>query len=236
MKSFLNNFGSLQSRKALKAAFPFTLPIFAGFWFLGISYGIYMNVCGFSWIYPALMSLTIFAGSVEFIVVNLLLGSFNPIQAFALTFIVNSRHLFYGISMLDKYRGLGMKKFYLIFGLCDESFSINYTAKIPDDVDRGLFYFWVTLLNQFYWVSGSTLGGIFGSMIEFDTHGLEFILTAMFVVIFLEQFLKEKKHLNAWIGFAASLCCLFIFGAENFILPSMAVILIFLTIFRRKLE
>ena len=113
MKSFLNNFGSLQSRKALKAAFPFTLPIFAGFWFLGISYGIYMNVCGFSWIYPALMSLTIFAGSVEFIVVNLLLGSFNPIQAFALTFIVNSRHLFYGISMLDKYRGLGMKKFYL---------------------------------------------------------------------------------------------------------------------------
>ena len=113
---------SLKSKKALKAAFPFTLPIFAGFWFLGMSYGIYMNVCGFSWIYPALMSLTIFAGSVEFIAVNLLLGSFNPIQAFILAFIVNARHLFYGISMLEKYRGLGLKKFYLIFGLCDESF------------------------------------------------------------------------------------------------------------------
>ena len=236
MKAFLDKFISFQSRKAFKAAFPFTLPIFAGFWFLGISYGIYMNVCGFSWIYPALMSLTIFAGSVEFIVVNLLLGSFNPIQAFILTFMVNSRHLFYGISMLDKYRSLGLKKFYLIFGLCDESFSINYTAKIPNGVDRGLFYFWITFLNHFYWVSGSTLGGIFGSMIKFDTHGLEFILTAMFVVIFLEQFLKESNHLNALTGFVASFVCLFTFGAENFILPSMAAILIFLTFFRSKLE
>ena len=110
MKTFLNKFISLKSQTAFKAAFPFTLPIFAGFWFLGLSYGIYMNVLGFSWIYPALMSLTIFAGSVEFIVVNLLLGSFNPIQAFILAFIVNARHLFYGISMLDKYRGLGIKR------------------------------------------------------------------------------------------------------------------------------
>lgn len=195
-----------------------------------------MNVCGFSWIYPALMSLTIFAGSVEFIAVNLLLGSFNPIQAFILAFIVNARHLFYGISMLEKYRRLGLKKFYLIFGLCDESFSINYTAKIPEGVDRGLFYFWITFLNQIYWVSGATLGGIFGSLIKFDTHGLEFILTSLFVVIFLEQFLQEKNHLNALTGFLASFLCLIIFGAENFILPSIAVILIFLTIFRRKLE
>lgn len=232
MKKFIG----LKSRKAFKAAFPFTLPIFAGFWFLGMSYGIYMNICGFSWIYPALMSLTIFAGSVEFIAVNLLLGSFNPLQAFILAFIVNARHLFYGISMLGKYRGLGLKKFYLIFGLCDESFSINYTAKIPEGVDRGLFYFWVTLLNQFYWVSGSTLGGIFGSLIKFDTHGLEFILTSLFVVIFLEQFLQEKNHLNAWTGFSASFLCLIIFGAENFILPSIAIILILLTIFRRKIE
>ena len=236
MKNLLDKFISLKSRKALKAAFPITLPIFAGFWFLGISYGIYMNVSGFHWIYPALMSLTIFAGSVEFIVVNLLLGSFNPLQAFILAFIVNARHLFYGISMLDKYRDLGMKKFYLIFGLCDESFSINYTAKIPEGVDRGLFYFWVTFLNQFYWVSGSTLGGIFGSMIKFDTHGLEFILTSLFVLIFLEQFLKENNHINALTGFLASIICLLIFGAENFILPSIAAILILLTIFRSKIE
>ncbi len=195
-----------------------------------------MNAAGFSWIYPALMSLTIFAGSIEFITVNLLLGAFNPIQAFVLAFMVNARHLFYGISMIDKYRGLGLKRLYLIFGLCDESFSINYTAKIPPNVDRGLFYFWVTLLNQIYWVSGATLGGIFGSLITFNTHGLEFVLTAMFVVIFMEQFLKETKHANALIGFGASLICLIIFGAENFILPSMALILILLTAFRRRLE
>ena len=224
---------SPQSRRALKAAFPFTVPIFTGFWFLGLTYGVYMNAAGFSWIYPALMSMTIFAGSVEFIVVNLLLGSFNPIQAFMLAFLVNARHLFYGISMLDKYRGLGLKKLYLIFGLCDESFSINFTAKIPPDIDRGLFYLWVTLLNHFYWVSGSTLGGIFGSMINFDISGIEFVLTAMFVVIFLEQFFKETNHANAIIGFGASIVCLMIFGADEFILPSMAAIWLLLTAARR---
>ena len=229
-------FFNSRSGKALKAAFPFTLPIFAGFWFLGLTYGVYMHAAGFSWIYPALMSLTIFAGSVEFITVNLLLGAFNPLQAFVLAFMINARHLFYGISMIDKYRGLGLKNFYLIFGLCDESFSINYTANIPPNVDRGFFYFWVTVLNHFYWFSGSALGGIFGSLIKFDTHGLEFVLTAMFVVIFLEQFLKETSHFNAIIGFGASIVCLIVFGAENFILPSMAAILILLTLFRRRLE
>ena len=227
---------SPRSRQALKAAFPYTLPIFAGFWFLGMTYGIYMNVLGFSWIYPALMSATIFAGSVEFITANLLLGAFNPLQAFVLAFMVNARHLFYGISMLDKYRGLGLKRLYLIFGLCDESFSINFTAKIPDDIDRGWFYFWVTLLNQFYWVSGSTLGGLFGPLIIFDTRGLDFVLTAMFVVIFMEQFLKETNHLNTLIGFGAAVLCLMIFGAENFILPSMAAIMLLLTAARRRLE
>ena len=138
--------------------------------------------------------------------------------------------------MLDKYRVPGLKRWYLIFGLCDESFSINYTANIPANVDRGLFYFWVTVLNQFYWVSGSTLGGLFGSLIPFDTHGLEFVLTALFVVIFLEQFLKEQNHANALIGFGASTACLIIFGAEDFILPSMAAILILLTALRGRLE
>src|SRR5699024_10524599 len=110
-------------KKAFKAAFPYTIPIFAGFWFLGMTYGIYMNVSGFSFLYPMLMSITIFAGSMEFITVDLLLGSFNPVQAFLMTLMINARHLFYGISMLDKFRGTGLKKLYLIFGMCDESFS-----------------------------------------------------------------------------------------------------------------
>ena len=142
------------------------------FWFLGLTYGIYMNVSGFSFIYPMLMSITIFAGSIEFVTVNLLLGAFNPLQAFAMALMINARHLFYGISMLEKYRGYGWRSFYLIFGMCDESFSINYTSIIPKDVDRGWFMFFVTALNHFYWFSGSTLGGIFGSLIHLIQRGL----------------------------------------------------------------
>ena len=115
-------------KKAFLCAFPHTIPIFAGFWFLGMTYGIYMNVSGFSFWYPMVMSLIIFAGSIEFVAVNMLLGAFNPLQALAMTLMINARHLFYGISMLDRFRGMGWKKIYLIFGMCDETFSINYTA------------------------------------------------------------------------------------------------------------
>jgi 4-azaleucine resistance transporter AzlC len=223
-------------RRAFCAAFPYTIPIFAGFWFLGLTYGIYMNVSGFGFWYPMLMSLTIFAGSVEFVTVNLLLGAFNPLQALALTLMINARHIFYGISMLDRYRGTGLKKPYLIFGLCDESFSINYTADIPEDVDRGWFMFFVTLLNHFYWFSGSTIGGIAGSLISFNTEGLDFVMTAMFTVIFVEQWLKEKNHTSAIVGLLSSFLCLVAFGADRFLLPAMAAILIILTLLRKRLD
>lgn len=223
-------------KKAFRAAFPHTVPIFAGFWFLGLTYGIYMNVSGFSFWYPMIMSLCIFAGSAEFAAVNFLLGAFDPLQAFAVTLMINARHLFYGISMLNKYRGNGAKDAYLIFGMCDESFSINCSADIPNGVDRGWFMFFVTLLNHFYWVFGATLGGIFGSLIRFDTEGLEFVMTAMFVVIFLEQWLKEKNHASSLIGLGASLLCLIAFGADNFIIPAMLAVLVILTLLRGPLE
>lgn len=223
-------------RKSFRCAFPHTIPIFAGFLFLGMTYGIYMQVSGFSFWYPCLMSLTIFAGSVEFITVNLLLGAFNPLQALALTLMINARHLFYGISMLDRYKGTGWKKPYLIFGMCDESFSINYTADIPADVDRGWFMFFVTFLNHLYWFSGATLGSIFGSLIHLNMEGLDFVMTAMFVVIFLEQWLKEKRHESSLIGLGVSLTCLILFGADNFIIPSMIAVLAVLTLLRKPLE
>ncbi|MBD5545524.1 MAG: azaleucine resistance protein AzlC [Lachnospiraceae bacterium] len=222
--------------KAAKAAFPYTIPIFAGFWFLGLTYGIYMNVSGFGFWYPMLMSLTIFAGSIEFVTVNMLLGAFNPLQAFAMTLMINARHLFYGISMLDKYKGMGWKKVYLIFGMCDESFSINYTADIPEDVDKGWFMFFVTLFNHFYWFFGSILGGIFGSLIHFNTEGLEFVMTAMFVVIFMEQWMKDKKHTSALLGLGLSMLCLIAFGVEQFIIPAMFAILLALTLLRGMIE
>ena len=221
---------------AMKASLPNTVPILDGFLFLGITYGIYMRTSGFSFIYPMLMSLTIFAGSVEFVAVNLLLGAFNPLQALAVTVMLNARHLFYGISMLDKYKGTGWKKFYLIFGMCDESFSINYTAYIPERVDRGWFMFFVTLLNHFYWFTGATLGGLFGSLISFNTEGLDFVMTAMFVVIFIDQWLKDKGHIPALVGLASAFLCRLAFGAENFLVPSMIGILVMLTAFRGKLD
>lgn len=223
-------------RRAFRCAFPHTIPIFAGFWFLGLTYGIYMNVSGFCFWYPMLMSLTIFAGSMEFVAVNLLLGAFNPLQALAMALMINARHLFYGLSMLDKYRGTGWKKPYLIFGMCDESFSINYTAEIPEDVDRGWFMFFVTLLNHVYWFSGATLGGVFGSFIHFNTEGLDFVMTAMFVVIFMEQWLKKKRHTSALLGVGLSLLCLLVFGPGNFIIPAMLAILAALTGLRGRLE
>lgn len=222
--------------KALKCAFPHTIPIMTGFLFLGMSYGIYMHISGFSFWYPMLMAMTIFAGSVEFVCVNFLLGAFDPLQAFIVTLILNARHIFYGISMLDRFKGMGWKKIYLIFGMCDETFSVNYTADIPQDVDPGWFMFFVTLLNQIYWVLGATLGGLFGPLITFNTEGLDFVMTAMFVVIFLEQYLKDKNHLNSYIGLVVSLLMLLFFGADNFMIPAIAGILICLSAARKRME
>ena len=223
-------------RKALIAAFPHTIPIFAGFWFLGMAYGIYMHVSGFGFWYPLIMSMTIFGGSLEFLAVSMLLAPFAPLQVFIMTLMIQARHLFYGISMLEKYKGTGWKKPYLIFGMCDESFSINYTAEVPDGIDKGWFYFWVTLLNQFYWVSGATIGGLLGNLIHFNTEGLDFVMTAMFVVIFLEQWLKEKHHISAWVGLAASVGCLMVFGPDQFLIPTMICVLAVLTAFRKPVE
>lgn len=200
-------------RKAFKAALPHTIPIFAGFLFLGIAYGIYMKLAGFSAIYPILMSMTIFAGSMEFVAADLLLGAFNPV-----------------------YKDVGKKKWYLIFGMCDETFSINCTAQIPVGVDKGWFYFFVTLLNYLYWVLGASVGGIFGSFINIKIEGIDFIMTALIVVIFLEQCLKEKDHTSAVIGIGATILCRIIFGADNFIIPSMIMILGVLTLFRNQLQ
>ena len=227
---------SKKIKAAFFSAFPNTIPILAGFLFLGIAYGIYMNQSGFKFYYPMFMSFIIFAGSVEFATVSWLLGSFDPVNIFFLTLMINARHLFYGLSMLEKYNIPGWKKLYLIYGMCDESFSINATVDVPKDIDKGLFMFFVTILNQIYWVAGATIGGIFGSFIPFDTKGLEFVMTALFVVIFLENWLKEKNHNASVIGLFISFICLMIFKGTNFIIPSMIIILSILTLLRGRLQ
>lgn len=223
-------------KKALKCAFPKTIPIMTGFLFLGMSYGIYMNVSGFSFVYPMLMSLTIFGGSLEFVAVSLLLSAFAPLQTFLITLVIQARHIFYGISMLEKYKNTGLKKLYLIFGMCDESFSINVSAEIPKDIDRGWFMFFVTALNHLYWILGATLGGLLGELVSFSTEGIDFVMTAMFVVIFLENWLKEKGHISSLIGIFSSVLCLVIFGADSFLIPTMLCILCLLSLLKKPIE
>lgn len=223
-------------RKALHAAFPYTIPILTGFLFLGIAFGYYMISEGFSPIYPIAISATVYAGSIEFVAVTLLLGAFDPIRVLLLTLIINARHLFYGISMLDSFKNTGRKKFLLIYGMCDESFSINCTAVVPPDVDKGWFMLSVTALNYCYWLSGTIIGALLGSLIHINTEGLSFVLTALFVVLFLEQWLKEKTHHSSLLGLLATLACLLLFGREHFIVPAMLVILAGLTFFRKPLQ
>lgn len=222
-------------KKAFKAALPYTLPIGVGFLFLGMSYGFLMRSKGFSFWYPLFMSMFIYAGSMEFVTANLLLSAFHPVSAFFLALMVNARHLFYGISMLEKYKNVGLKKFYLIYGMCDESFSINCTAEVPDGVDKGWFMFFVTLLNQIYWVSSATAGALLGYVIHFNTKGLEFVMTALFVVMFVEQWESTKDHSPALIGLFVSIVCLAIFGSDLFIVPAMAFIIISF-LFKRKAD
>ena len=222
--------------KALKAAFPFTIPIMTGFLFLGMSYGIYAVDAGLPAFFPTLTSVVVFGGSLEFVLVPLLTGAFQPVGAFMMALMIQARHLFYGLTMLGRYRGMGKKKPYLIFGLCDETFSINFTARIPEGVDRGWFMFFVTLLNQFYWFSGSTLGGLAGSLLHFNTEGLDFVMTAMFVVIFMEQWMKEKRHITAVIGLGASFICLILFGADSFMIPTMACIPVLPAVLKKPIE
>ncbi len=213
---------------ALRAAFPKTIPILAGFLFLGMTYGIYARVSGLSFLFPLCMSIVVFAGSMEFVAVELLIGSFHPLLALGMTLMINARHLFYGLSMLDNYRGTGWKKFYLIFGMCDESFSINCSTEAPKGVDRHWFMFFVTLLNQSYWITGATVGALLGSFVSFNTKGIDFVMTAMFVVIFLEGWLKEKSHFASLLGLSVTLFCRILLGTELFLLIAMPVILILL--------
>ncbi|MEE1228853.1 MAG: AzlC family ABC transporter permease [Lachnospiraceae bacterium] len=221
---------------ALEVAFPASLPVMAGYLFLGMSYGILMNVSGFSFLWPMGMALTIYGGSVEFLVANMLLGSFHPLQTFLMAFIVNARHLFYGLAMLDKFRDTGRKKAYLIFAMSDETFAVNAATSLARGIDRGWFYFWVSLLDQIYWVTGAALGGILGSFIPFDTKGLDFIMTAMFVVIFLDNWMKEERHVSSILGIGMTLIMLILFGSDKFIIPAMIGILAVLAIFRGKLD
>ncbi len=222
--------------RAFKLAFPYTIPIFTGFLFLGFAYGVYMRSLGFSPLYPMIMCFTIFAGSLEFLAGNILLGAFNPLQAFLVGFAVNARHIFYGLSLLDKYKNAGKKKLYMIYALCDETFSVNVTLNDIEGVDKEDVYFAVTILNQGYWVFGTYLGALFGGVLSINTQGLDFVMTALFIVIFLDYYFKNKQAFSSAMGFILSIASLLIFGKDNFIIPTMVSIVVILLAFRGKYD
>lgn len=213
-----------------------SLPVMAGYIVLGMGFGILLTSKGYSVVWVFLMSLLIYAGSMQYVAVDLLAGGASLISAALMTLMVNARHLFYGISMIDRYRGTGRKKPYLIFSLTDETYSLVCSGDVPAEIDQKKYFFWVSLLDQSYWVIGSTLGGLIGSMLTFNTAGIDFSMTALFIVVFIEQWKSTRNHASALIGVTVSLVCLLIFGGDNFLIPSMAAITAVLTLLRGRLE
>ena len=222
--------------KAFRAAAPQTLPVFAGYLVLGLGYGIYVQSLGLPVWLPPLMGTVVYGGSLEFVLASLLLGSFAPVLAFLMALMIQARHLFYGLTMLQRYRGYGLRSAYMIFAMSDETFSITCSAEPPEGVDKGWFMFFITLLDQIYWVASAAMGAALGAVLPFSTEGVDFVMTAMFVVIFLNQWEKEKQHASAIIGIAAPLACLRIFGSGSFLIPSMVCILVALLLLRRPIE
>ena len=222
--------------RAFRAAAPQTLPVFAGYLVLGLGYGIYVQSLGLPVWLPPLMGTVVYGGSLEFVLASLLLGSFAPVSAFLMALMIQARHLFYGLTMLQRYRGYGLRSAYMIFAMSDETFSITCSAEPPEGVDKGWFMFFITLLDQIYWVASAAMGAALGSVLPFSTEGVDFVMTAMFVVIFLNQWEKEKQHYSGIIGLAVPLVCLHIFGSGSFLIPSMVCILVALLLLRRPIE
>lgn len=221
----------------IKRAFRASLPVFAGYIVLGIGFGILLKTKGYGLLWAALSSVFVYAGSLQYVMVNLIAAG-APLITTALTAVmVNARHLFYGISMIDRYKGAGKKKPYLIFALTDETYSLVCSDESVRGVgDRHRYYFFLSMFNQIYWITGSVMGSVLGGLITFSTEGIDFALTALFVTIFVDQWLSTKDHRAALTGVIASVVCLLIFGADNFLIPAMLCITAALTVMRSKLS
>ena len=210
--------------KLLRRAFLDTVPVMTGYLVLGVGFGLLLRQSGFGLGWAFAMSLLIYAGSMQYLEVWLLSGGASLVTAALTTLMVNARHLFYGISMLDTYRGAGKKKPYLIFALTDETYSLVSGRKLPEGEGKFRYCFWVSLLDQCYWVAGSVLGSAAGMLLPIDLEGIDFALTALFVTVCVEQWLSTKDHKPALTGVGATALCLAVFGQDVFLIPSMALI------------
>ena len=222
--------------KTIRQAFYTSVPVMAGYVVLGTGFGILMRNAGYGVLWTAAMSAFIYAGSMQYVGVSLLTGGASVLTTALTTIMVNVRHLFYSISMIDTYKDAGQFKPYMIFALTDETYSLLCDGTTPDGTEPNLYRFFVSLFNQCYWVSGSVLGSLLGTVLPFPTTGIEFSMTALFVAAFTEQWLTTKDHVPALTGLLSTLLCLLVFGRDRFLIPAMLLITLILTILRRREE
>ena len=223
-------------KKLIKTAFIKSLPVMAGYVVLGIGFGILLKKAGYGVFWSFLMSFSIYAGSMQYVAISLLTSGASLISAALTTLMVNARHLFYGVSMIEKYKDAGKKKPYLIFALTDETYSLLCGDDYPEGEDPHLYAFFISVFNQFYWVAGCVIGSILGAMITFNTAGIDFAMTALFVTVFVEQWLTTKNHLPAIAGLVCSVVCLLIFGSDSFLIPTMISITLVLAFCKNVMD
>ena len=224
------------NRRTAKLAFYRSLPVMAGYIVLGIGFGILLRNAGYSVLWAFAMSTLIYAGSMQYVGIGLIAGGASVLTAALTTLTVNARHLFYSISMIDRYKDTGVYKPYLIFALTDETYSLLCDGAVPRDSDPGLYRFLVSLFNHCYWVAGSVIGSLLGAVLPFSTEGIEFSMTALFIASFTEQWLTSRDHIPALTGIGSSLLCLIVFGPDRFLIPTMLLITLVLTLLRGREE
>lgn len=222
-------------KKAFKKAFPYTIPVFTGYLFIGTAFGVMFAEKGYSFLWAMFMSIVVFAGSGQYLAVNFFAPGVSFLQVIFLTFMVNVRHVFYGISLVERFNRFGKSRWYMIFGLTDETYSLLCTTKVPEGVDEEKFLFAITILDHSYWVLGSIIGAIAGTVLPISSEGIEFAMTALFVVIFIEQWMEKKNRIPELIGVCIATIALVIFGSSNFVLPAMLLIIAVLLVSKKKL-
>lgn len=223
-------------KKAFQKAFPYTIPVLTGYLFIGTAFGVMYAEKGYSFLWAILMSLLVYAGSGQYLAVNFFVPGFSFLQVIFLTFMVNVRHVFYGISLVERFNRFGKSRWYMIFGLTDETYSLLCTTNVPSGVDEEKFLLAITLLDHSYWILGSAIGAIAGTLLPISSEGIEFAMTALFVVVFIEQWMERKNRIPAVIGVMVAILGVAVFGANQFVLPTMICILFLLFLGRRKLE
>ncbi len=223
-------------RQALRRAFPYTVPVMAGYLFIGAAFGVMFADSGYNVLWAVLMSVVVYAGSGQYLATTFFVPGISILQAVFLTLMVNIRHVFYGLSLVDRYNRFGRKRWYLIFGMTDETYSLICTTDVPDDVDEEKFLLSITLLDQLYWIIGTAIGSLAMTVVAFDSTGIEFAMTALFIVMFMELWYRRSNRPAELIGLIVAVVCLAVFGADNFVLPTMLLIVAVILLGRKRLE